>query len=166
MSNPTPWFDPECVFCKIVESGHDHEGITPAWFERSLFGVAFEPRDPLVVGHRLFVPTHHVPSADIDPTATVAATKMAFRYMRDLADQGVDSNLLINSGPAAGQTVFHLHVHVLPRRVGADGVVMPWDHTQGCPCQCTGTPPRTRPTAEGTSRASDSSGPRTGHGTT
>lgn len=148
MSTP-PWSDPECVFCTIVENGHDHEGITPARFERGLFGVAFEPRGPLVAGHMLFVPDQHVPSAITDLTTSATTMTMAFLYMRELAEQGLDSNLLINCGPGAGQTVSHLHVHVLPRRAGADGVLMPWDHTQGCPCLCTRVPPlpRTSPAA-------------------
>ena len=41
-----------------------------------------------------------------------------------------DFRLVVNRGACAGQTVFHLHVHVIPR-VAGDGFVFPWPHTDG-----------------------------------
>lgn len=72
-------------------------------------------------GHLLVVPRVHVPDAVTDPEVTAST----FRRAAELAGDYGDGHLITNFGAAAEQTVLHLHVHVVPRRVG-DGLLMPW----------------------------------------
>ncbi|MFE7461617.1 HIT family protein [Nocardiopsis terrae] len=137
-------FDQGCAFCQIARTGQDLNGVQPVGFERLRAGVMFEPRDPHVVGHRLFVPFTHVETAACRPAVTGQVALLMAEYAQELEEEGLDCNLVFNCGPGAGQTILHLHGHVLPRQPGADGVLMPWDHTTGCQCLCTGVPPLTR----------------------
>jgi histidine triad (HIT) family protein len=103
-----------CVFChRIKEGDFDFE---------DLYTVSFEPLNPVVEGHRLFIPKDHVPNAGISPTATahVAYAAASFAYT-----QGEEYNLITSAGPFATQTVFHLHTHYIPRRFN-DGLALPW----------------------------------------
>jgi histidine triad (HIT) family protein len=102
-----------CPFC-------DWDG--PVLFE---WGSAFviEPLNPVVPGHALAIPRRHVPSADPLPFVTGPTFATAVMYARHA---GLASyNLISSVGAPATQTVFHLHVHVVPRREG-DGLTLPW----------------------------------------
>lgn len=106
----------ECVFCRIVT------GIAPAvvvgeWSD----ALAFTPLDPVVEGHTLVVPTSHVADALTDPVGT----GVVMRRAADFATRYGAVNLQTSVGRAATQSVFHLHVHVIPRSVG-DGLMVPW----------------------------------------
>ncbi len=84
--------------------------------------------NPATRGHALVVPRAHATDVfDIDPEdlAAVARTaqRVALRARDRLGAAGV--NLLQSSGAAAWQTVFHLHVHVIPRYEG-DPLRLPW----------------------------------------
>lgn len=81
--------------------------------------AVFEPLNPVVPGHLLVVPFRHVHDALADPEVT--AYTMA--YAAEVATP--DCNLITSVGPAATQTVPHLHVHIVPRREG-DGLMLPW----------------------------------------
>lgn len=105
-----------CVFCAIVD------GSAPA---DVVYGddhaVAFMDIRPMTPGHTLVVPRRHAPDLwgltedEIAPFMT-AVTRVA-RQVRDaLRPDGL--NLLQSNGAAAWQSVFHLHVHVLPRTAG------------------------------------------------
>ncbi|HUR84665.1 MAG TPA: HIT family protein [Solirubrobacteraceae bacterium] len=115
--------DPDCLFCKIVA------GEIPATIvaedERT---VAFMDINPATHGHALVIPRAH--AADvfaIDPedlqAVAVAAQRLAKRARERLGADGI--NLLNSNGPAAWQTVFHFHVHVIPRYEG-DPLRLPW----------------------------------------
>ena len=115
--------DPTCLFCKIVAgeipSTRVHED------ERT---VAFMDVNPGTRGHLLVVPREHV--ADLhdigaEDLAAVATTVQALagRVVERLGADGV--NVIQNSGAAAWQTVFHYHVHVVPRYAG-DPLKLPW----------------------------------------
>jgi len=103
----------DCVFCKIVA------GEIPSQIvDEDEHTVAFMDLNPWTRGHALVVPRNH--SADLfevgddDLRRTVAAAKRLAERMRDrLECDGV--NLLNACGPAAWQSVFHFHVHVIPR---------------------------------------------------
>jgi histidine triad (HIT) family protein len=84
--------------------------------------VTFAPLNPVVPGHMLVVPRHHVANAAVSPYITGTTVAYACERVRAM---GQDSNMIINVGKDAGQSVFHLHVHILPR-VPGDDVVMPW----------------------------------------
>jgi histidine triad (HIT) family protein len=115
--------DPDCIFCKIVA------GELPATIvgedERT---ISFLDISPATRGHALVIPREH--SADLltvereDLTAvTLAAQRLAGRMKERLGADGV--NLLNSCGAVAFQTVFHFHVHVIPRYEG-DSLRLPW----------------------------------------
>jgi len=115
--------DPDCLFCKIVA------GEIPAQIvhedDRT---VAFMDINPGSRGHLLIVPRRHARDLlEIDQedlAATMgAAQRMAARIGERLDADGV--NLLNCCGSAAWQTVFHFHVHVIPRYDG-DPLRLPW----------------------------------------
>ena len=85
--------------------------------------VAFLDAFPVSQGHHLIVPLRHVPSfCDLSPDEWAAAHRLAQRLADDLrrADPSIDGfNFGANDGTAAGQTVFHCHLHLIPRRSGA-----------------------------------------------
>lgn len=102
-----------CVFCRIVA------GDIPAEVVASDDGgVAFLDVQPLADGHVLVVPRAHV--ATLEALEPDAADRL-FRLVRRLADpvrRAVDaagSTIGINNGDATGQTVPHVHVHIVPR---------------------------------------------------
>jgi histidine triad (HIT) family protein len=118
-----PARDPDCLFCKIV-AGEIPSTIV-AEDERT---VSFMDINPATRGHALVVPREH--AADLltvgepDLSACVAAAqRLAARAKNALGADGV--NLINSCGPAAWQTVFHFHVHVIPRYDG-DPLRLPW----------------------------------------
>jgi histidine triad (HIT) family protein len=115
--------DPDCLFCRIVA------GELPAQIlsqdERT---VAFMDINPATRGHALVIPRQHVqdllevPAQDLTATM-LAAQRLAQRMVDRLGADGIN---LINSCRApAWQTVFHFHVHVIPRYVD-DPLKLPW----------------------------------------
>ncbi len=120
--------DPNCIFCKIVA------GELPATIigedERT---VTFMDIAPATRGHALVVPRTHAPDLlaveeeDLKAVA-VAARALAARMHERLGAAGV--NLLNSCGAAAWQTVFHFHVHVIPRYED-DPLRLPWVPGQG-----------------------------------
>lgn len=107
-----------CPFC-------DYEGPSDILHEWGEVAVALEPLNPVTLGHVLIVPRAHVRDASEDPVFTGMMFGLAAALCRD-----VDAyNLITSKGPAATQTVQHLHVHVIPRRDG-DGLTLPWSVTQ------------------------------------
>lgn len=104
-----------CVFCRRVEN-HEYD-VTAV---DSV--VMFEPLDPVVPGHMLFIPRYHARDAAENPFAARDCMNAAAAY----ADRrGLDANIITSIGPFATQTVFHLHLHYVPRREG-DGLALPW----------------------------------------
>jgi len=109
-------FDPECVFCQRIEDqAYDHYDTLT---------VAFRPLNPVTPGHMLVIPRRHV--ADASQIAAVAGQTMYFAA-KLAQDLGEDYNILTSKGPEATQTVFHLHLHLIPRRSG-DGLLLPWSN--------------------------------------
>jgi histidine triad (HIT) family protein len=113
----------DCIFCGIVAGAMPAERV----YEDE-HTVAFLDIAPACDGHLLVIPRAHaddIHGAAPESLAAVAATvqQMAARLTGALAAEGV--SVVQSNGRAAGQTVFHYHVHVLPRFAG-DGVLMPW----------------------------------------
>ena len=102
-----------CVFCTRISRGE---------YDKEWPGFSFEPLNPVVPGHRLFVPGEHVMDASQDPAITAKVFAAAAEYARW---QGDDFNLITSGGSFATQTVFHLHVHYVPRTCD-DGLTLPW----------------------------------------
>lgn len=118
----------DCIFCAIACG--DAPARRVAETERT---VAFLDLNPATRGHALVVPRSHARDLhDVDPhdLAEVATTaqRVAAAAVAELGAAGV--NLVQSSGAAAFQTVFHLHVHVVPRYPD-DGLVLPWTPAPG-----------------------------------
>lgn len=88
--------------------------------------MRFEPLNPVVPGHMLFVPFTHVPNASTHPSLTGIVFDAAARWART---QNREYNLITSSGSNATQSVYHLHVHYVPREQG-DGLPLPWTPQQ------------------------------------
>lgn len=104
-----------CPFCEIIERrGYD---AGDEWT------VTFEPLHPVTPGHRLFVSRDHITDAAARPVATGVVVEYATRWA---AGHDVGAfNLITSAGQAATPSVFHLHVHLVPRRAG-DRLALPW----------------------------------------
>jgi histidine triad (HIT) family protein len=120
--------DPDCVFCRIASGELPSTRIDED--ERT---VAFMDINPATRGHVLVVPREH--SADLteiaeDDLAAVAAMakRIAQRQKERLGADGI--NLLNSCGKVAWQTVFHFHVHVIPR-YATDPLRLPWEPAPG-----------------------------------
>jgi histidine triad (HIT) family protein len=125
MAHPT---DSACIFCKIV-AGH----IPCFKLLEDDDTIAFMDINPVNPGHALAVAKGHWPTVDVIPPETLAAVarsaqRVAKAVMRELNPVGV--NLLQANGAGAGQSVPHLHFHIMPRRTG-DGVTLNWEQKPG-----------------------------------
>ncbi len=115
--------DIDCIFCKIVA------GEIPAWIvEEDERTIAFMDIAPATRGHALVIPRAHsndLLSVDREDLSAVmlGAQRLAVRAKERLGAEGV--NLLNSCGRAAWQTVFHFHVHVIPRYAD-DPLKLPW----------------------------------------
>lgn len=105
----------ECPFCGRIERGEYDD------FNRHC--VSFEPLRPVTPGHRLVVPREHTASALTSPLLASQAFGFAAELARLMKLE--DFNLITSAGARATQTVFHLHVHVVPRFEG-DDFKLPW----------------------------------------
>lgn len=103
----------ERPFCARVTAG--------SFLQQNEVAVAFLDAFPVSEGHVLVVPRQHLARLEeLDPGGWAGLFELVHRVSRELAGQlGVDGvNIGINSGGAAGQTVGHAHVHIIPRRLG------------------------------------------------
>ena len=118
----------DCIFCKIVA------GEIPAQIiNQDEDTLAFMDIAPATRGHLLVIPKRHVRDLwEIEPEqlerVVTVAQRMATRVRERLGADGV--NLINSCGAAAWQTVFHFHVHVIPRYTG-DPLKLPWVPTPG-----------------------------------
>ena len=103
----------DCIFCKIVAGEIPSERV-----DEDEHTVSFMDLNPWTRGHALVVPRRHsrdlldIPDEDLAHTSQ-AAKRLAQRMRERLGCDGV--NLLNSCGEAAWQTVFHFHIHVIPR---------------------------------------------------
>ena len=115
--------DPDCIFCRIIA------GELPAQIvDEDDRTIAFMDINPGTRGHLLVIPREHsrdlTEIAPVDLAAVASmAQKLAGRVLERLDADGV--NLFNSCGAAAWQTVFHFHVHVIPRYDG-DPLRLPW----------------------------------------
>ena len=112
-----PTSDPDCPFCEIV----DRDDPDAREVYRDEHVVAFFPHNPATLGHTLVIPRLHVP--DIWALDEVTAEQLARATMRLAAavKRAVNPdglNVIQSNGSAASQTVFHLHIHLVPRWEG------------------------------------------------
>lgn len=115
--------DASCIFCKIANGEIPSRTI----LEDDLFRVILD-NGPATKGHALVLPKDHYENLfsmpdDLLEKASVTAKKAAVLMQEKLGIDGL--NLVQNNGEAAGQTVRHFHIHVIPRYQG-DGQNILW----------------------------------------
>jgi len=102
-----------CIFCTEV--------VERAFLQNDL---AYAVRDgfPVTDGHCLIIPFRHVETYfDMSESEVLACNKLLFQVKQELlsTDSNIGGfNIGVNSGEVAGQTIFHCHIHLIPRRVG------------------------------------------------
>ncbi len=114
----------DCIFCKIAAGD-----IQAAKVYEDAEVVAFLDQHPTQPGHTLVIPKAHYDRLDTTPPELVAKLFQVVRALapgvtQAMAAQGF--NVSVNTGLAAGQIIFHTHVHIVPRTKG-DGL-LPWGH--------------------------------------
>lgn len=115
--------DESCIFCKIVS-----RELPGTVLDEDARTVSFMDINPATRGHALVVPRAHTRDLlSIEPedlcAVASAAQRLAIRQRERLGAVGV--NLVNSCGAAAWQTVFHFHMHVIPRYEG-DPLRLPW----------------------------------------
>lgn len=113
----------DCIFCKIANG----EISSATVYEDSICRVILDV-NPANKGHALIIPKEHfdnIYSMDAETAAKIftIATEVAKAQKAELNPDGL--NILQNNGEAAGQTVFHFHMHLVPRYI-KDNVTMTW----------------------------------------
>ena len=102
----------QCPFCNPQPES--------LWFETE-HGLVIRDGFPITKGHTLVTPKIHIPSLhDLDSEIQAALWKLVAEVRSRLADelQPDGFNIGLNDGEAAGQTVMHAHIHVIPRWKG------------------------------------------------
>jgi histidine triad (HIT) family protein len=124
--------DPDCIFCKIVA-----RELPATIIDEDERTISFMDIAPATRGHALVIPRAHsadllsVEEQDLRAVA-VASKRLAERVKERLGADGV--NLVNSCGAVAWQTVFHFHVHVIPRYEG-DPLRLPWVPAPGDPTE-------------------------------
>ena len=118
----------DCIFCRIVAGE-----LPPIRIHEDERAIVIMDINPATAGHALVIPRRHaddirdIPADDLARCAEVARD-LAGRAVRELGADGV--TIMQSNGAAAWQTVFHYHVHVIPRYDG-DPLVLPWRPAPG-----------------------------------
>ena len=118
----------DCIFCQIAAGTAACEEIY-----QDAATLAFMDINPANDGHCLVIPKAHFENVfDMPPalfgTLASTAAKVAHAVNEVLQPGGI--NLTQANGAAAGQSVLHVHIHVLPRRAG-DNLLMNWSRDGG-----------------------------------
>lgn len=113
----------DCIFCKLANGVFETNKI----YEDDSFTVILDA-GPANRGHALIIPKDHYANIyelpeDIAGRAFILAKKLAGHMTDKLGCDGF--NIVQNNGEAAGQTVFHFHMHLIPRFKG-DGAMIQW----------------------------------------
>lgn len=120
--------DPDCIFCRIVK------GEIPCfrvYEDDDVLG--FMDINPFNEGHALAIPkAHHPDLGAIPPELAGKVAAAAVRIGRAVGEviRPDGMNLLQANGPAAGQSVFHFHIHIFPR-VEGDNAHFNWEYRPG-----------------------------------
>ena len=115
----------DCIFCKIANGEIPWASV----YEDDEFKVILDLA-PLEKGHALILPKAHVAniyeaSDELISKAFGLAGRLAGKMKEALQCDGI--NIIQNNGEAAGQTVFHLHIHLIPRYKGGEDRIV-WTH--------------------------------------
>lgn len=113
-----------CLFCNVANGSMDSSTI----FENSEFKVVLDPY-PAAKGHTLIIPKEHIENIyELDTESASRLFALATHIAKVLKNMyNCDGlNILQNNGKAAGQTVFHFHMHLIPR-YDNDDVNIKWE---------------------------------------
>ena len=111
----------DCVFCEDNWDKLDIvEKVRGSTTEREI--IVFSPLNPVTPGHLLVVSAVHTPDAAANPTV---AAELMEEAARRISNSGIQANIITSIGSAATQSVFHTHVHLVPRHEN-DGLSLPW----------------------------------------
>ncbi len=119
--------DDNCIFCKLANG----EIPTRSIYQDDTFNVILDA-DPATKGHALILPKDHYANLfelpdEVAAKAFVLAKKLAAVMKERLHADGL--NLVQNNGEIAGQTVFHFHLHLIPRYENdGNGEKLCWNH--------------------------------------
>lgn len=108
--------EPGCIFCAIVAGDAPSRQI-----HEDEHTVSFLDINPVTVGHSLVIPKRHATNIHDMPPEDMAAVAKASKVVAGMLTERLGSdgvNLLHATGAAAWQTVFHFHMHVIPRVEG------------------------------------------------
>ena len=113
-----------CIFCKIANG----EIPSATLYEDEDFRLILD-LGPATKGHALLLPKAHAANLyelpdELAQKAIVVAKKTAAALQKGLQSDGL--NMVQNNGEAAGQTVFHFHMHLIPRYAGEPPIVANW----------------------------------------
>ena len=119
--------DDNCIFCKLANGVFPTNSI----YEDDDFNVILD-NGPATKGHALILPKEHYRNIyelpeDVAAKAFVLAKKLAVQMTDKLGADGF--NIVQNNEEVAGQSVFHFHMHLIPRYEG-DGQKILWNPTQ------------------------------------
>jgi len=128
--------EPDCLFCRIVRGE-----LPSAQIDEDERTFTFMDINPASDGHALVIPKAHASDLhDVTPedlaACSLTAQRVAGRAVKHLGADGV--NLLNCAGETAWQTVFHFHIHVVPRfrdSPDRDSLRLPWTPTPGDPAR-------------------------------
>ena len=103
----------DCIFCRIIQGDIPSKTVYEDDNVKAIMDVA-----PASKGHIIILPKNHAANifelSDADASNIfIVAKRIATAVQEEFQCEGI--NILQNNGEAAGQTVFHLHVHVIPR---------------------------------------------------
>lgn len=114
----------DCIFCRIVsgEAALDTY-IAKQWPD----AIAFGPLRPVTVGHLLVIPKTHVADFTEEPEVSALTMRRASELMQG---SPTPMNLITSKGVEATQSVFHLHLHLVPR-AEYDDLKLPWHSGRG-----------------------------------
>ena len=103
-----------CIFCEIATTDRVIDQTDHTFVIRDAF--------PVTEGHTLIIPKRHVADYfDLNPNETSDIQELLQKHkaLIEVNDESADGfNIGINVGATGGQTVFHVHVHLIPRRIG------------------------------------------------
>ncbi len=109
--------DQTCPFCEI-NLGRAYAEFVHEWSDT----IAIIPLNPVVDGHTLIIPKTHVADFATDPAISANTMRRAAQLMQWT---NRPMNLITSRGREATQSVFHLHLHLVPRAEN-DGLALPW----------------------------------------
>ena len=106
-----------CIFCDILA-----DRIPASWVIQDELVVAFMDIQPVNTGHVLVIPRQHAPAlAELNEDSGAQMFRVGQRVAQALRQSGLPCegvNFFLADGEAAGQDVFHVHLHVFPRYTG------------------------------------------------